>query len=240
MSRTGRHLCSPDRAMHIARYAPAKHPVEEGCRSANGILAEPTGLVALADDNSKRWWRVLSLIFRTVVMFVLPIWAAVAAGSAVADRSATWLGWVVGIAVFWIAASIASIAYKKMRQLGPSPQDIDTYYDKHHHRVLRTAMMATHEDGLDPDLAMLHAQAVLPPIGQIHMAGLKKYYKEVNRAAWNYVKASKAAEKRGAGRQEREDLALDALNRYAVIGHQRNDDWLPGQIDSIIKDYIER
>ena len=51
---------------------------------------------------------------------------------------------------------------------------------------------------------------------------------------------SKKLRKRDASRQEREDLALETLNRYAVIGRQHNDDWLPNYMGRVLQDYAER
>ncbi len=55
-----------------------------------------------------------------------------------------------------------------------------------------------------------------------------------------YTRAGKKLGKRNASRQEREDLALETLNRYAVIGRQHNDDWLPDYMDRVLQGYAER
>ena len=184
----------------------------------------------------------VSLVFWTAVLFLVPLWAAIAAGSAVEDRTETWLGWAAGVAVFWVVASVAAFFYRRVRGRSalPSPHDIDKYYESHHKRVVSTALTTSRMEGVDPDIAILEAHALLPPIGEIRMAGYKEYYKALNSAAWNYSKAVKAAKKRKATRQEREDLALDALNRYAVIAEQRGDPWLQKQIDEILTNYIQR
>ena len=82
--------------------------------------------------------------------------------------------------------------------------------------------------------------ALLPPIGEIRMAGFKRYHKECRKAAWAYSRASKKLAKADAGREEHEDLALETMNHYAVIGRRHHDTWLPQFIDDELRIYAER
>jgi hypothetical protein len=42
---------------------------------------------------------------------------------------------------------------------------------------------------------------------------------------------------REGSRQEQEELALETLNRYAVIGQQHNDEWLPDFVNRTVGGY---
>ncbi len=113
------------------------------------------------------------------------------------------------------------------------------YYLRHQERVA-FAVEAHLAEGVDRDLAILRAAALVPPIGQIRMVGYKRYYKALRREARAYSRASKKLRKRDGSRQEQEDLALETLKRYAVIGQQHNDTWVPNFVDRALGEYAKR
>ena len=107
------------------------------------------------------------------------------------------------------------------------------YYLRHHERV--AFVVAAHlAEGVDKDLAKLRAAALVPPIGEIRTAGYKRALRRESRA---YSRASKQLGMRDGSRQEHEDLALETLNRYAAIGQQHNDEWLPDFVDRTVGEY---
>jgi hypothetical protein len=114
------------------------------------------------------------------------------------------------------------------------------YYRQHARHAAQAATHAHIEYQLDEALCRLHAMALIPPIGEIRMAGFKRYYRDCRRVAWAYARAAKKLAKRGAPREEWEDLALEAMNRYAVIGRRHNDNWLPTFVDDELRVYSER
>ena len=107
------------------------------------------------------------------------------------------------------------------------------YYLRHHERVA-FVLEAHLAEGVDKDLAKLRAAALVPPIGEIRTAGYKRALRRESRA---YSRASKKLGMRDGSRQEQEDLALETLNRYAAIGQEHNDEWLPGFVDRTVGEY---
>ena len=108
------------------------------------------------------------------------------------------------------------------------------YYLRHHERVA-FVVEAHLAEGVDKDLAKLRAAALVPPIGEIRLADYKRALRREARA---YSRASKELRMRDGSRQEQEDLALDTLNRYAAIGQQHNDEWLPNFVDRTVAEYV--
>ncbi len=110
------------------------------------------------------------------------------------------------------------------------------YYLRHHERV--ALVVEEHlAEGVDKDLAKLRAAALVPPIGEIRIAACKRALRRESRA---YSRASKKLGMRDGSRQEQEDLALETLNRYAAIGQQHNDTWVPNFVDRALSEYAKR
>lgn len=108
------------------------------------------------------------------------------------------------------------------------------YYLRHHERVAFEVEELLVE-GVDKDLAKLRAAALVPPIGEIRTAGYKRTLRRESRA---YSRASKKLGMEDGSRQEQEELALETLNRYAAIGRQHNDEWLPDFVDRTVGEYV--
>ncbi len=108
------------------------------------------------------------------------------------------------------------------------------YYLRHHERVA-FVVEENLAAGDDKDLAKLRAAALVPPIGEIRIAAYKRALRRESRA---YSRVSEKLRMRGGSRQEQEDLALETLNRYAAIGQQHNDEWLPNFVDRTVAEYV--
>ncbi len=108
------------------------------------------------------------------------------------------------------------------------------YYLRHHERVA-FVVEENLAAGDDKDLAKLRAAALVPPIGEIRTAGYKRALRRESRV---YSRASKELRMREGSRQEQEDLALETLNRYAAIGQQHNDEWLPDFVGRTVGEYF--
>ncbi|MEN8240073.1 MAG: hypothetical protein ABFR53_12840 [Actinomycetota bacterium] len=181
-----------------------------------------------------------SFVFWVTMVFIVPLAAAIGAGTAVAASSNARAGRVVGIIVFSMLMSLVGVWYRAVRARGPSKWDIAEYHRRRDENFARAESAAAQDLGFDNDLATLYAHAVLPPIDEMQTAGSKDYHRAINDAAWNFVEKSDAAVKRDASQHDQETLALNALNRYAAIGRQHGDPQLPQRVDAIIRTYAER